>query len=190
MTTQNEEINPAEFQCEDPPLNLRPDPLAPERIKLQAKYGFTATISSEWDDIAQEVVNEFGGPEVGGIAGVNHIDAERNQVFVGVAGYDIRGMNCFQGACSTLITRDPLKDYTALAFNDLLDFPLFASNDMVTKFGKRTYIGALILPPERIGIGTVWWVGSDPREWRQYNLDFMKSKAAKVMNRLRERSGQ
>lgn len=189
MTTQ-EEINPAEFRCEDTPLNLRPDPLAPERVKLQAKYGFTATISSEWDDIAREVTDEFGGEEVGGIAGVNHIDAERNQVFVGVAGYDIRGMNCFQGACSTLITRKPIKGRTALAFNDLLDFPLFASNDMHTKFEKRTYIGALILPPENIGIGTVWWVGNEPREWRQHHLDFMKSRATKVMGRLQERLGQ
>lgn len=191
MIINHPERIPEEFQCQDQELNLRPDPHAAERVALQAKYGYTATIDPAWDAIAQEGVNELGGPEIGGLAGVNHLDADRNQTFVGIAGGDIRSMTCLQGACSTLITRKILKDYTAVAINDLLDVPRLASNDMVTNpaFAKRTYISALIVPPERIGIGTVWWVGNEPREWKQHHIDFMKYLAAKVMNRLRENSG-
>src|SRR5688572_13796210 len=120
----------------EPPLNIPADPLAARRVELMAQYGFTGEILPEFDALAQGIVAEFQLEEGRGMAGVNRLDGERGQRFVGVAktpgapGAEIaaelmREMSREQGACSTLITRRAVKGRTALVMNDLLDFPLF-----------------------------------------------------------------
>lgn len=101
----------------------------------------------------------------------------------------MRGMTPEQGACSTLITRPGFKGRTALALSDLMDFPLFATNDMVTKLEKRTYLAAQIVTPEGLPIGTVWGVGPRPRAWQQPDLEFAKGLAREAMSVLMRRQG-
>lgn len=193
-----EEINPADLRNMEPPLNIPADPDAHRRVELMAQYGFTGEIVPEFDALAQGIVAELQLEEGRGMAGVNRLDGERRQRFVGVAktpgapGAEIaaellREMTREQGACSTLITRRAVKGRTALVMNDLLDFPLFATNDMVTKVGMRTYIGAQIIAPEGLAIGTVWWIDTEPRSWQRSEIDFIKGKAEQAMNILLER---
>lgn len=186
----NDELNPEEYLHMEPPLILPADPFAAERAKLQAKYGFTPVRDAdgtlirdpEFNAIAQETADRLGG-----VCGVNHVDEHREQLFVGIAGHDMEGMTCDQGACSTLITRPTFKGRSALALNDLFDFPLFASNDMVTKFGLGNYLGAQILPPEAVPIGSVFRVGPNPVDHQKPEIEFIKGQAAKVMDILIER---
>lgn len=193
--TITDEINPKEYLNMECPINLPPDPFAKERMALIRQYNFAATPATVFDALAQEIIAEFNG--VIDFAGINRVNDEREQLFVGAAllgddgqvsriapGLDLRTMTAPQGACSTLITRPGVKGRTALAMNDLMDFPLFATNDMVTKLEKRTYIGAQIVAPEGIPIGTVWGVGPRPYEWKQIHLEFMKGLAARVMSIL------
>jgi hypothetical protein len=200
MTT-TDEINPEEYRTMECVINLPPDPFAEQRIALIEKYNFAAVPRWAFDVIAQEVVVEFDG--VIDFAGVNRVDDGRQQIFTGAAvlgadgrvdrtspGMDLRSMTPTQGACSSLITRPGFKGRTALAMDDLMDFPLFATNDMVTVLGKRTYIGAQIISPEGIPIGTVWGVGPKPHKWRQPNLNFMKGLGVKSMNLLLEEQRQ
>lgn len=187
------DIDPQEYLHMEPPLTIPADPFAAQRLELAVKYGFEAVPTDYFDMLSQEVVAELPGIDM---AGVNRLDDERNQFFPGMAvlgadeapGPDDRCMTPFQGACSTFITREPVKGRTAIAFNDLLDFPLFATNDMVTKFEKRTYIAGLIMPPEGIPLGTVWGIGPEPGKWQQRHLDFMKVQAEKAMQYLVERA--
>jgi hypothetical protein len=189
-----DDVDPQEYLHMEPPLTIPADPLAAQRMALADKYGFAKVPDAYFDTLAHEFMAGLPGIDM---AGVNRLDDERNQFFTGVAILGAteeptladRCMTPFQGACSTFITREPVKGRTAIAFNDLLDFPLFASNDMVTKFGKRTYIAGLIMPPEGIPLGTVWGIGPDPQRWQQRHLDFAKQQAAKAMQYLRERSG-
>lgn len=188
----NSNIDPEEYLRVDSPLTLPADPLAEQRMALVAKYGFAPVPDAYLDAIAREVVGELPGIDM---AGVNRLDDTRDQFFTGMAilGQDeapdraSRCMTPVQGACSTFITRQPVKGRTAVAFNDLMDFPLFATNDMVTKFEKRTYIAGLIMPPEEIALGTVWGIGPKPQQWGQPHLDFMKRQAAKAMEYLMDR---
>lgn len=199
MTT-TDEINPEEYRSMECALNLPPDPFAPQRRALLDKYDFLAVPDSEFDAIAQRFIAQFGG--VIDFAGVNRLDEERHQVFTGAAllgedgsvdrtapGMHLRTMTREQGACSTLITRPGFKGRTALALNDLMDFPLFATNDMVTVLERRTYLGAQIISPEGVPIGTVWGVGPDPHEWKQPDLEFAKGLAREAMSVLLRRQG-
>jgi GAF domain-containing protein len=199
MTT-TDEINPEEYRSMECALNLPSDPLAQQRLALLDKYDFLAVPGSEFDAIAQRFVAEFGG--VIDFAGVNRLDDQRHQIFTGAAllgedghvdrtspGMDVRTMTPVQGACSTLISRPGLKGRTALAMSDLMDFPLFATNDMVTVLGKRTYLGAQIIAPEGVPIGTVWGVGPNPHEWKQPDLEFAKGLAREAMSVLLRRQG-
>lgn len=186
-----DEINPEEFLHMPRPLTIPADPLANRRAALQAQYGFKPIRRDpDFTAIAQETADHLGG-----VCGVNHVDQYRNQVFVGIVGTNLEGMTCDQGACSTLITDridngQIAKGRNAMALNDLIDFPLFASNEMVTKYGLGTYLGAKILPPEGVPLGTVFRVHPDPTEYRQADLDFIKGQAAKVMDILIARSQQ
>jgi hypothetical protein len=198
--TITDEINPEEYRTMECAINLPPDPLAKQRMALLDKYDFRPVPDPEFDAIAQRFVAEFGG--VIDFAGVNRVDEERHQIFVGAAllgadgrvdltapGMDVRTMTPVQGACSTLITRPGFKGRTALAFNDLMDFPLFATNDMVTKLEKRTYMAAQIVSPEGIAIGTVWGVGPKPYQWKQPHLEFAKGLGRDAMSILLRRQG-
>lgn len=181
-----DEINPEEYLAMQRPLTIPADPLARERAALQAKYGFRPILHDpDFTAVAQAMADELGG-----VCGVNHVDQYRNQVFVAIAGAEMEGMTCDQGACSTLITRRTVKGRTAFALNNLIDFPLFASNDMVTKFELGSYLGAQILPPEGVPIGTVFRVSPEPTPHKQPHLDFMKSQAATVMDILMTRAQQ
>lgn len=190
----NVDIDPQEYLNMEPPLTLPADPYAAQRLELVVKYGFDAVPTDYFDALARETMAGLPGIDM---AGVNRLDHERNQFFPGMANLGAteapkaadRCMTPFQGACSTFITREPVKDRTAVAFNDLMDFPLFSTNDMVTKFGKRTYIAGLIMPPEGIPLGTVWGIGPEPGQWGQRHLDFMKVQADKAMQYLQQRSG-
>ena len=199
MTT-TDEINPEEYRTMECAINLPPDPLAQQRVALLDKYDFRPVADPEFDAIAQRFVAEFGG--VIDFAGVNRVDDERHQIFSGAAllgadgrvdltspGMDVRTMTPVQGACSTLITRPGFKGRTALALGDLMDFPLFATNDMVTKLEKRTYLAAQIVTPEGVPIGTVWGVGPNPHAWKQPHLEFAKGLARDAMSVLLRRQG-
>lgn len=182
----NDEINPEEYLYMEPPLTIPADPEAETRAALQAKYGFKPILRDpDFTAIAQEIVDRLGG-----VGGVNHVGPKRHQIFVGIAGAEMESMTCEQGACSTLITRRAVKGRTGFALNNLLDFPLFASNDMVTKFELGSYLGAQIIPPEGIPIGTVFRVGPEVAPHGQPEINFMKDQAAKVMDILLARQRQ
>lgn len=182
--------NPLDGQYLDLPLTLPKDPLAEKRVALQRKYGFEPVPQDFFDELAQEIREHLHIKPDRGIAGVNHLDERRKQKFVGVSGAAMRDMDCEQGACSTLIARDTVKGRTALAMGNLMDFPLFATNDMVTKFDMRTYLGAQIMAPEGIPIGTVWWIDTEPRRYLQGDLEFMKAQARKAMQHLIDHAPQ
>lgn len=195
-----DEINPEEYRTMECAINLPPDPHAEQRMALMRKYNYQPVADPDFDAIAERFIAEFDGDI--DFSGVNWVDGERHQVFVGAALLNadgqiervpadspMRGMTPEQGACSTLITRPGFKGRTALALSDLMDFPLFATNDMVTKLEKRTYLAAQIVTPEGLPIGTVWGVGPKPTEWKQPHLEFAKGLAREAMSVLMRRQG-
>lgn len=198
----DDQINPKEYLTMQPGLTLPADTLAAERTRLMAVYGFEAVADAEFDAIAQRIVDQFGVA----VAGVNRLDADRNQFFVGMAWAahgrealgvpddvvvptdDHRRMAPTAGFCSTLITRPGVKQRTALALENVMEFPLFSTNFVVDAVGVQSYLGAQIVAPEGTPIGSVWGIDTKPRKWVGADLDFMKGRALDAMDLLRSRA--
>lgn len=177
-------------------LTITPDdPGATERAKRLRDLGIGNLPDPEFDQLAKELTELTGAP----YAMVNFID-EDHQYFAGLAAPDAdvasqamvgasdtpevgREMDRDHGYCPHVVVRGK-----ALVLGDVCDYPRFAGNPVVDKIGIRSYLGAPLIDDEGNTLGTVCVVDTETHDWGRPGLDIIKGMAAKVMDRIRERT--
>jgi GAF domain-containing protein len=149
----------------------------------------------EFDDFARMLATSTKSP----LAMVNFVDEER-QYFAGlyapalipggpnaVAAADdpARVMTKQQGWCPHVVVRR-----LPLVLDDVCDYPRFAGNPVVDEFGIRSYLGAPLIDRTGTTLGTICIVDLEPRPWGRPGLDFIKAKAAEMVDMIHQREQQ
>lgn len=169
---------------------------APDRVLRLHELGIGSRPDPEFDEFARRLAAVTGAP----YAMVNFIDEDR-QYFAGLrtpgaetpdheaasagaaAAEPGRVMERDHGYCPHVVVRGK-----ALVLGDVCDYPRFAGNPVVDKIGIRSYLGAPLIDDDGNTLGTVCVVDTETHDWGRPGLDIIKGMAAKVMDRIRERS--
>lgn len=182
----------------DPPLYAMPDDRGrgPERERIQRLLKFARTADQYYDRVAVRILEYFAPTTVGAMAGVNRMDANMDQFFVGFAKVgedgkifipDDRTMGRGAGFCNFIAAGREL----GLPLNNLLKFPKFASNPVVDA-GITAYNGQPLLTPEGLTyldgspvpvnfvFGTLFIVSPEEQEWTQDDVAWLKDQATQV----------
>jgi GAF domain-containing protein len=161
------------------------DTEAPVRALRLRELGIGDRPVPEFDDFARELATHVGGR----YAMVNFID-EHRQYFAGLYSavanttVDIsaepgREMARDHGYCPHVVVRRK-----ALVLEDVRDFPRFAGNPVVDEIGIHSYLGAPLIDRTGTALGTICVVDPDPHPWGHDGLTFIKSMAARLVNRI------
>jgi GAF domain-containing protein len=168
------------------------DAEAPQRVARLRELGLGERPEPEFDDFARMLATSTGAP----LAMVNFISEDR-QYFAGlhapamigsapgiVAAPDdpARTMTRDQGWCPHVVSRR-----LPLVLDDVCDYPRFAGNPVVDEIGIRSYIGAPLIDQTGTALGTICIVDLDPRPWGRPGLDFIKAKAAEMIDMINKR---
>lgn len=171
------------------------DEEAPRRAERLRELGLGEKPEPEFDDFARMLATSTNAP----LAMVNFIDEER-QYFAGlhapafvqggpgaVAAADdpARVMTKQQGWCPHVVVRR-----LPLVLDDVCDYPRFAGNPVVDEIGIRSYLGAPLIDKTGIALGTICIVDLEPRPWGRPGLDFIKSKAAEMVELISQREAR
>lgn len=176
------------------------DEEAPRRIARLRELGLGDQPDPEFDEFARSLAAATGAP----FAMVNFID-ENRQYFAGLyspasapatsgsglvaasgAGADPgRIMARDHGWCPHVVVRR-----LPLVLDDVCDYPRFAGNPVVDEIGIRSYLGAPLIDRTGTALGTICLVDTEPRPWGRPGLEFIKGKAAELMDRIHERERQ
>jgi GAF domain-containing protein len=166
---------------------------APARVARLRELRLGEHPEPEFDEFARMLATSTKAP----LAMVNFIGDDR-QYFAGlhapsmiqggpgaVAAPDdpARSMSKEQGWCPHVVSRK-----LPLVLDDVCDYPRFAGNPVVDEFGIRSYIGAPLIDRTGTALGTICIVDLEPRPWGRPGLDFIKAKAAEIMDIINERS--
>ena len=169
------------------------DAEAPQRVARLRELGLGERPEPEFDDFARMLATSTKAP----LAMVNFISEDR-QYFAGlhapamiqggpgaVAAPDdpARSMTRDQGWCPHVVSRR-----LPLVLDDVCDYPRFAGNPVVDEIGIRSYIGAPLIDRTGTALGTICIVDLDPRPWGRPGLDFIKAKAAEMIDLINQRS--
>jgi len=173
---------------EQPGHLFRPvDEEAPRRVVRLRELDLGQRPEPEFDDFARMLATSAKSP----LAMVNFVDDER-QYFAGlyapgltqaapgaVAAPDdpARMMTKEQGWCPHVVVRR-----LPLVLDDVCDYPRFAGNPVVDEFGIRSYLGAPLIDRTGTTLGTICIVDLEPRPWGRQGLDFIKAKAAEMVD--------
>ncbi len=165
---------------------------APRRVMRLRELELGERPEPEFDDFAQMLATSTGAP----LAMVNFVSEDR-QYFAGlyapafvaggpgaVAAADdpARVMTKDQGWCPHVVVRR-----LPLVLDDVCDYPRFAGNPVVDEIGIRSYIGAPLIDRTGTTLGTICVVDLEPRPWGRPGLDFIKGKAAEMVEMIHER---
>ncbi|WP_326688734.1 MULTISPECIES: GAF domain-containing protein [unclassified Streptomyces] len=164
---------------------------APARVGRLQELGIGEAPVPEFDEFARELARVTGAP----FAMVNFID-EHRQYFSGLydttmdpangpvdpAGGVGRVMARDHGYCPHVVVRR-----TALVLEDVRDFPRFAVNPVVDEVGIHSYLGAPLLDPSGIALGTICVVDQRPRPWGRQGLRTIKTMAAQLQEEIQRR---
>jgi GAF domain-containing protein len=178
----------------DPTENLftPADADAPQRVARLRELGLGERPEPEFDEFARMLATSAKAP----LAMVNFISDDR-QYFAGlhapamvqggpgaVAAPDdpVRSMTRDQGWCPHVVSRR-----LPLVLDDVCDYPRFAGNPVVDEIGIRSYIGAPLIDRTGTALGTICIVDLDPRPWGRPGLDFIKAKAAEMIDLINRR---
>jgi GAF domain-containing protein len=168
------------------------DDEAPRRVARLRELGLGERPEPEFDDFARMLASSTKAP----LAMVNFI-GEDKQYFAGLhapslvqGGPDIvaaaddpaRSMFRDQGWCPHVVSRR-----LPLVLDDVCDYPRFAGNPVVDEFGIRSYIGAPLIDRTGTALGTICIVDLEPRPWGRPGLDFIKAKAAEMIELINKR---
>jgi GAF domain-containing protein len=166
---------------------------AQARVARLRELGLGEHPEPQFDEFARMLATSTKAP----LAMVNFIGEDR-QYFAGlhapsmvqggpgaVAAPDdpARSMTKEQGWCPHVVSRK-----LPLVLDDVCDYPRFAGNLVVDEFGIRSYIGAPLIDRTGTALGTICIVDLEPRPWGRPGLDFIKAKAAEMMDIINERS--
>ena len=175
------------------------DPEEPRRAKRLRELGLGQHPDPEFDEFARQLASDTRAP----LAMVNFIDADR-QYFAGLyapslvqagslppgapvpAGDPARVMARDHGWCPHVVARR-----LPLVLDDVCDYPRFAGNPVVDEAGIRSYLGApLIDQATGIALGTICIVDREPRPWGRPGLEFIKARAAAMVDIIHQREQQ
>jgi GAF domain-containing protein len=169
-----------------------PDAEAPQRVARLKELGLGVRPEPEFDDFARVLATLSKSP----LAMVNFI-GENRQYFAGlhtpamiqggpgtVAAADdpARSMTREQGWCPHVISRR-----LPLVLDDVCDYPRYAGNPVVDEIGIRSYLGAPLIDRTGTALGTICVVDLEPRMWGRAGLDFIKEKAAEMIELINQR---
>jgi GAF domain-containing protein len=90
-----------------------------------------------------------------------------------------RTMPRAHGFCPHVVVRR-----RALVLDDVRDYPRFAANPVVDEYGIRSYLGAPLMHPSGIALGTICAMDRVPRPWGRSGLDTVKTAAARLALRI------
>jgi GAF domain-containing protein len=160
-------------------LLLTPDdPDARLRVQRLAELGIGPEPDPAFDEAARELAAATGAP----YALVTLID-EHRQFFAGQ--HAPPGETCSRtftrdhGFCPHVVVRR-----RALVLEDVRDFPRFAANPAVDESGIRAYLGAPLMDPSGIALGTICAADRTPRQWGRRGLRIVKAAANRLSRRL------
>lgn len=168
------------------------DEEAPRRVTRLRELDLGVHPEPEFDEFARMLATSTKSP----LAMVNFVDEER-QYFAGlyapamiaggpgaVAAPDdpARVMTKQQGWCPHVVVRR-----LPLVLDDVCDYPRFAGNPVVDEFGIRSYLGAPLIDRTGTTLGTICIVDLEPRPWGRPGLDFIKAKAAEMVDMIHQR---
>jgi signal transduction protein with GAF and PtsI domain len=167
------------------------DEEAPRRVVRLRELGLGERPEPEFDEFARSLATTSKAP----LAMVNFID-ENRQYFAGLYAPDLvqpgpgpvapddpaRVMRRDQGWCPHVVVRR-----LPLVLDDVCDYPRFAGNPVVDEVGIRSYIGAPLIDRTGTALGTICIVDREPRPWGRPGLDFIKSRAAELMELIHQR---
>jgi GAF domain-containing protein len=171
------------------------DAEASRRVMRLRELGLGERPEPEFDDFARMLATTSNAP----LAMVNFIDEER-QYFAGlhapamiagapgvVAAADdpARTMTKEQGWCPHVVVRR-----LPLVLDDVCDYPRFAGNPVVDEIGIRSYLGAPLIDRTGTTLGTICIVDLEPRPWGRPGLEFIKAKAAEMIELIHQREGR
>lgn len=168
------------------------DDEAAKRAARLRELGLGEHPEPEFDQFARILATSANAP----LAMVNFIGEER-QYFAGLhapalvpggpgvvaaANDPARTMTRDQGWCPHVVARR-----LPLVLDDVCDYPRFAGNPVVDEFGIRSYLGAPLIDRTGTAIGTICIVDLEPRPWGRPGLDFIKTKAAEMIEMINQR---
>lgn len=184
------------------------DTEAPQRVLRLRELGLGHAPDPEFDEFARTLAISASAP----FAIVNFIDEER-QYFAGLyqdgtspdgkgtdgsgpsgKGPDCRGpdwrglpeasrtMPRDHGWCPHVVVRR-----LPLILDDVCEYPRFAGNPLVDEIGIRSYAGAPLIDRTGVALGTVCVADREPRPWGRAGLDFIKARAADLVERIHQR---
>ncbi len=154
------------------------DPDAPVRAQRLAELGLGPEPMPQFDEAARQLAGVVRTP----FAMVTLVD-EAGQYFAGLhvqpgVEHD-RSMPRAHGFCPHVVVRR-----RALVLDDIRDYPRYAANPVVDEGGIRSYLGAPLLHPSGIALGTICAMDRVPRSWGRAGLDTVKAVAARLTRRL------
>jgi GAF domain-containing protein len=167
------------------------DEEAPRRMMRLRELGLGERPLPEFDEFARMLATSTNAP----LAMVNFVGDER-QYFAGlyapalvagspggVAAPDdpARVMTREQGWCPHVVVRR-----LPLVLDDVCEYPRFAGNPVVDEIGIRSYIGAPLIDRTGTTLGTVCVVDLEPRPWGRRGLEFIKARAAEMVDMIHE----
>ncbi|WP_326595291.1 GAF domain-containing protein [Streptomyces sp. NBC_01803] len=162
------------------PLLTPEDQHVPSRIRRlrELGIGLGAEPVPAFDEAARALARVAGTPW----AAVTFVDAHR-QFFAGL--HDPEGearprlTARDHGFCPYVVVRGK-----ALVLDDVNDYPRFAGNPVVQEDGVRSYLGAPLLDPSGLALGTISVVDRMPRPWGRRGLETIKAAAAELTERI------
>jgi GAF domain-containing protein len=160
-------------------LMLTPDdPDAAPRARLHAELGLAAAPVPEFDEAARELAEATRASH----ARVTLVGVAR-QYFAGLHAPPgerlVRDADRDRGFCPHVVVRR-----RALALDDARDYPRFAANPAVDEDGIRSYLGAPLMDPSGVALGTLCAQDRTPRPWGPKDLSTVKDAAAELTRRI------
>jgi GAF domain-containing protein len=187
------------FDASDPAVRpLQPvDQEVSRRVMRLREIGLGLGPDEQFDAFARQVAEEAGdliGTRDIPFAFVNLITDRQHITGLHVGGQgsgsatvyadamDLREGSLDFGFCPHVVVRRK-----ALVLDDVCDYPRFVGNPIVDQLGIRTYLGAPLIDRTGTTLGTICVVDREPRPWGQQGLNFIKERAATLMQQIHRR---
>jgi GAF domain-containing protein len=168
------------------------DEEAPRRVLRLRELGLGQVPDPEFDEFARTLAETTGAP----FAMVNFIDEDR-QYFAGLYSPPVVGSALAAESAAAEPGRVMARDHgycphvvvrrLPLVLDDVCDYPRFAGNPVVDEIGIRSYLGAPLIDRMGTTLGTICIVDREPRPWGRPGLEFIKTKAAELIESIHRR---
>jgi GAF domain-containing protein len=167
------------------------------RVMRLREIGLGLGPDEQFDAFARQVAEEAGsliGTRDIPFAFVNLITDRQHITGLHVGGQDSGLATAYAGAmdlregpldfgfCPHVVVRRK-----ALVLDDVCDYPRFVGNPIVDQLGIRTYLGAPLIDRTGTTLGTICVVDREPRPWGHHGLNFIKERAAALMQQIHRR---